>query len=462
MKKKSLAYGALALLLASCSTSKKIQALKPEASYSKEVVYDKQLSYVQLPVEISIADIQNQTNKFLNGLIFEDNKLEDDNLQLKVWKQGPIVVTENGGKLHIELPMKVWTQVRYGVEKFGLSAYDTRDVNLNGVIKINASVALTNWKLSTQTQVAGIEWKESPTISIMGKKMPITYLINPAIAAFKGRMGQMVDQSIEKAIDVKPYVIDAIQSIAQPMQVNQEYNTWFGIQPLELYATKAVVANKKITMNLGMKAYLETVVGNKPGLSFDKNKLALTAVEKMPSEFNANIASIVTYQNAAALMQKNFNGQKFESGKRSVTVSSIDLWGKDGKMIVEVGMKGTVNGMFYLSGVPKYDAAKREVYMDDVDFVLDSKNKLLKTGDWLVHGLIAKKIQESCRFSISDQLKEGEKTMAGFLTNYEPMKGVKVNGAMTQLSPNRIFLTPNALVAMVVAKGKVGISINGM
>lgn len=462
MIKKSLAFGALALLLAACSTSKKIQALKPEASYSKEVVYDKQVSFVQLPVEISVSDIQSQTNKYVNGLIFEDNKLEDDNLQLKVWKQAPIVVTESNGKLHLELPMKIWTQVRYGIDKFGVSAWDTRDVNLDGVIKINATVNLTNWKLTTQTQVEGIEWKQSPSISILGKNVPITYLINPAIAVFKGRMGQMVDQSIEKAIDVKPYVLSALQSISQPMQVNQEYNTWFGIQPLELYATKAVLANKKITMNLGMKAYLETVVGSKPNLSFDKNKLALTAVEKMPSEFNANIAGIVSYENAAALMQKNFNGQKFESGKKSVTVTSINLWGKDGRMIVEVGMKGTVNGMFYLHGIPNYDAAKREIFLDEVDFILDSKNKLLKTGDWLVHGLIAKKIQQSCRFSISDQLKEGEKTMAGFLTNYEPVKGVKVNGAMTQLAPNKIFLTPNALIAMVIAKGRVGISINGM
>jgi hypothetical protein len=161
-------------------------------------------------------------------------------------------------------------------------------------------------------------------------------------------------------------------------------------------------------------------------------------------------------------MQKNFAGEKFESGKRSVTVRNINLWGKDGKMIVETGLQGTVNGTFYLAGVPKYDAVKREVYLDEVDFVLDSKNKLLKTGDWLVHGLIAKKIQQSCRFSISDQLKEGEKTMATYLTNYEPVKGVKVNGSMTQLAPNKVFLTPNALVAMVVAKGKVGISINGM
>lgn len=462
MNYKYLIIGSCGLLFGACSTSKQIQSLKPEASYSKEIVYEKQISYVQLPVEVSIADIQNQTNKFLNGLIFEDNDLNDDGLQMKVWKEAPVRISESSGKLHLELPLKIWSRFKYGVEKFGLSAYDTREVNLNGVVKLNAALSFANWKLSTVTQVEGIEWKESPTISIMGKNMPITYLINPAIAAFKGRMGKMVDESLDKAIDIKPYVIGALESVSKPMQVNEEYNTWLGMQPVELYTSRAQIANKKITMNLGMKAFLETAVGSQPSISFDKNKLLLMAVDKMPAEFNANIASFITYQNASAIIQKNFAGQKFESGKRSVTITSVNLWGKDGKLIMELGMKGSVNGTFYLAGVPKYDPQKREVFLDQADFVLDSKNKLLKAGEWLVHGLISKKIEESCRFSINDQLKEGEKTMAGFLNNYEPVKGVKVNGSLSQLAPSRIVLTPGAMIAMVLAKGKVGISINGM
>ena len=201
MNYKYLIIGSCGLLFGACSTSKQIQSLKPEASYSKEIVYEKQISYVQLPVEVSIADIQNQTNKFLNGLIFEDNDLNDDGLQMKVWKEAPVRISESSGKLHLELPLKIWSRFKYGVEKFGLSAYDTREVNLNGVVKLNAALSFANWKLSTVTQVEGIEWKESPTISIMGKNMPITYLINPAIAAFKGRMGKMVDESLDKAID---------------------------------------------------------------------------------------------------------------------------------------------------------------------------------------------------------------------------------------------------------------------
>ncbi|MXV52165.1 DUF4403 family protein [Pedobacter sp. HMF7647] len=455
--------GSAILILSSCATSKKIAALKPAASYNTgNVVYDKQLSYVNLPVEISVTDIQSQTNKYLNGLIYEDNNLEGDNLIMKVWKQAPIVVNEKNGKLQIEIPLKIWARVRYGIEKFGLSAYDTRDLGLNGKVKLSTTANLSNWKLNTTTSIDAIEWNESPSILIAGRSVPITYLVNPAISLLKGRLATMIDQTIEQSLDIKPYVISALQEVSKPMEVSTEYHTWFGMQPLELYATKATIANKKITVNLGMKAYLETTVGSQPTLKFDANKLQLMAVDKMPSEFSANIAGVVKYANASELMQKNFAGQKFESGSRSVTINKIDLWGKDDKLVVQATMAGSVNGDFYLSGIPKYNAETKEVYLDQVDFVLDSKNKLLRAGDWLVHGIIAKKIQDNCKFSIAEQLQDGQKTMATYLSNYQPVPGVKVNGSMTQLAPNKIFLTPNAIVAMIAAKGKVAIAIDGL
>ncbi|WP_207426090.1 DUF4403 family protein [Pedobacter sp. SYSU D00535] len=450
------------IAFSACSTSQKIESLKPAASYSKALVYDKQISHLALPVEISIADIQLQVNKYLNGLVYEDNNLLDDDRELKVWKQGPILISEMDGKLQLELPLKVWAKIRYGVEKLGVSAHDTREVNLNGVLKLSAAVGFSNWRLSTVTEVQDVVWTESPTLTIMGKNLAITYLINPALALFKGKMGKMVDEAMASSGDVRPMVLAALESVCKPRQLNEEYNAWLAIQPSEVYASKAIVSGRKVTMNLGMKAYLETAIGSKPALTLDKGKLLMKAVDKMPADFNVTVASFVTYPNAAALIQKNLVGQKFESGKRSVTVTSVNLWGKDNKMIIELGLKGTVNGLIYLSGIPGYDAAKQEIFMQQVDFVLDSKNKLLKMGDWLVHDLISKKIETNCRFSISSYLKEGQKSISSFLTNYQPIEGVRINGTLTKLAPNKVVLTPNALVALVVAKGKAGISINGM
>jgi hypothetical protein len=449
--------------LNSCSTSSKIAALQPTPEYNNtQVVYDKQVSYINLPVEVSVAALQVQTNKYLNGLVYEDNMIEGDNLMMKVWKQAPIRISEKGGKLEMELPLKIWARYRYGIEKLGMAMYDTREFNLNGKIKLTTLAGLNNWKLTTNTVIENVEWVESPSVSIIGKNVPITYLINPAFSVFKSKVARMMDKAISASMDIRPYVLAAIEQVSKPLEVNKEYQTWFAMQPVELYATRAVIANKKITINLGMKAFLETSVGRRPTLSFDKNKLQLKAVDKMPNEFIANVAGFTTYQHAASVMQKNFAGQKFESGKRSVTVNKVDLWGKEGEIIVDLGMSGSINGDVYLSGIPVYDAAKKEIYLDQLDFVLDSKSKLLKTADWLTHGLIVKKIAANCRFSIAETLNEGAKTMAGYLNNYQPVKGVKVNGALTELAPNKVFITSNAMIAMVAAKGKVSIIIDGM
>lgn len=452
----------LIFLLSACSTTKKIQALKPAPNYSTELVYDKQTSFLNLPIEIAVSDLQNQTNKYLSGLIYEDNSLEGDNLMMKIWKQAPIIIAEKNGRLEIELPLKVWVRVRYGIEKFGFSAYDTRELNLNGKVRISTSVSFQNWKLNTNTQILGIDWVENPSISIAGQDISITYLINPALSIFKPKLTKMMDDAIAQSLDIKPYVLQALDQISKPMEVDKTYHVWFAMQPLEIYTQPAVIANKKISIGLGMKAYLETSVNSKPTLSFDKTKLTLSAVDKMPTDFHASLAGIVTYSNAADLMQKNFVGQQFQSGKRAVTIKKVDLWGKDGKLIVELAMTGSVNGSFYLSGTPMYNPDTKEIYLDQVNFVLDSKNKLLKLGDWLVHGIIAKKIQQSCTFSIASQLSEAEKIMKTYLNNYQPIKGVNVSGNITGLNPDKIVLTPNAIVAIITAKGQVVIRIDGL
>lgn len=452
----------IATLLSACGTSSKIAALKPEPSYPTAIVYDKQISYANIPLEIQVADLQNQTNMHLNGLIYEDANLEDDKVMLKVWKEAPILIREENGQLAMELPLKVWAKVKYGIEKFGLSVYDTREVNLNGVIKLNSAVAVQNWKLSTKTQIQDIDWVESPSIVIAGKNVPITYLINPVLSVFKGKLSKKVDDAIAQSFDIKPYVYAALAQLSKPIEVNPDYKVWVGMQPTALYASSTTIANKKINFTLGMKAYIETSINAQPTLKFDPSQLTLIPNTLPNTDFNLSLANVITYANAAALVQKNFNGQTFSSGKRSVTINHIDLWGKDGQLVVALGMTGTVNGTFYLSGVPKYDVLKKEVYLEGVDFVLDSKNKLLKTGDWLVHGLIAKKIQESCRFSIADYLSNGQKTAASYLNGYQPVKGIHLSGNLSTIQPNQLILTPQAIVAMVNAKGKLAIRVDGL
>ena len=75
-------------------------------------------------------------------------------------------------------------------------------------------------------------------------------------------------------------------------------------------------------------------------------------------------------------------------------------------MVIALDMLGSITGTVYLTGVPQFNETTKEIYFDQLDYVLDTKSKLLKTANWLAQGMVLRKIQESCRYSIQANLEE--------------------------------------------------------
>lgn len=445
-----------------CSTTKQIEALKPEPDDASPLVYENSTSFISLPVKIKLKDIENQTNRLLNDLIYEDKNIEDDDIQMKVWKLSAIKISEEKGKIKTVLPLKINIHYRYGINKLGIELYDTREINMNGVVTLLSDVGLTNWKMNTNTTIKSLEWNESPTIVIAGKNVAITYLINPAIRIFKSKIENNLDEAIKKSMDFKPNVLDALEKICTPFQMSETYDSWLRIIPVELYTTDAKLQKEIISFEMGLKCIMETVVGQQPKNKLERDKIVLKPVTKMPDRISANIAAVSTYQDASKLMTKNFQGQEFGSGKKKVTVQKVDIWQKNNKMIIALDLLGSINGTIYLSGFPQYNDATKEIYFDQLDYVLDTKNKLIKTANWLASGIVLRKMQESCRYSIKPNLEEGKKNMMGYLKNYSPMPGVFVNGEIDDIEFKKIQLTNKAIIAFISVNGKVDVSIDGL
>lgn len=450
------------LLFSGCSVTQKIDTVKPEPDTTGVIAYETETSFINMPVSIKLKDIAFQTNKILNGLIYEDNNITDDALELKIWKQAPIEIKEENGKIKTILPLKILAKYRYGTQAFGVSMYDTREFNMNGVITLVSDINLSNWKVQTTTSLKTLDWKESPSINIAGKSVAITYLMNPAIRIFKSKLEKTIDDAMKKSMDFKPNVMDALSKISNPVEMSAAYESWLRLVPLELYTTDAVLKKDVISMEMGLKCNMETFIGQQPKNNFDKDKIVLKPVTKMPNEITANIAAISTYADAAKIMNKNFQGQEFGSGSKKVKVLNVDLWQKDSKMIIALQLSGSLNGTIYLAGYPQYNSLTKEIYFDQLDYVVDTKSRLIKTANWLAQGMILRKMQESCRYSIQPNLEEGKANMMKYLSNYSPMPGVFINGKSDGIEFKKIKLTSNAIIAFLSIKGKINVSIDGL
>jgi hypothetical protein len=455
------------IITTSCSTTaQKIEALKPEPDDAVPLTYTSIPSFINLPVSIKLKDIENQTNSLLNGLIYDDTKIEDDNIEIKVWKQAPITITNDHGKegekIKTVLPLKIWVKYRIGTKTMGVELYKTQEFNLNGVVTLLSSVNLNNWRLSSNTTLKSLDWVESPTMTVFGKNMPVTYLINPAISIFKSKIEKSIDTAIEDSMDFKPNVMDAMSKICTPFEMSEAYKTWLRIVPLEVYSTNAKLKNDSFLINMGLKCNMETLIGKKPESKFEPNKIILKAVEKIPEQISANIAAVSTYQEASKLMTSNFSGQEFGSGSKKVKVQNVSIWHKEGKMIIALDLLGTVNGTIYLNGIPQYNETTKEIYFDKLDYILDTKSRLMRTANWLAQGLILRKIEESCRYSIKPNLDEAKQSMMTYLKNYSPMPGVFINGKMEDIQFQKIELTNQAIIAFIKVNGVINVSIDGL
>jgi hypothetical protein len=323
-------------------------------------------------------------------------------------------------------------------------------------------VKLSNWKLSTKTEFKSLDWNESPTTVVMGKSIPITYLINPTIKLFKSKIERTIDDAIESSMDFKPNVLEALEKICTPFQMNETFQSWLRIVPIELYATDARFIKDNISLAMGLKCNMETLIGQKPLTKYDKNKIVLKSVTQMPDAISANIVAVSSYQDASIIITKNFAGQEYGSGSKKVTVQNVAVWHKNGKMVIALDMLGSINGTVYLAGIPKYNETTKEIYFDELDYVLDTKSKLMKTANWLAQGLILKKIQASCRYSIQSNLEDGKRSMMNYLKNYSPMPGIVINGKIDAVDFQKIQLTNKAIIAFVKVNGNVKVSVDGL
>ena len=275
----------------------------------------------------------------------------------------------------------------------------------------------------------------------------------------------------------KPYLIAALIIATAILAVNHFILPWSNIKKnkLEIYTMNTTnrekfTANAQISTQLNPQEYIFINSYNRQMnrgsgylyQKFDKNKIVLKPVAKMPDYISANIIAVSTYEDASRIMTQNFKDQEFGDSKRKVKVTKVDLWHRDGKMIIALDMLGSIDGTIYLAGFPQYNQETKEIYFDQLDYVLNTKSFLVRSANWLAQGYVLRKIQESCRYSIKPNMEEGKANVMKYLQNYSPMKGVYINGTLNDFEFQKIQLTNKAILAFIKGSGQVDVKIDGI
>lgn len=462
-----LVFSSLIFYLGSCASKKPFIAQPPEVAFQQSVEKVKEVSTLNLPIDIPLSEVERQINEQLGNLLFEDNSMDNnggDNLMLRVTKRLPMVIDPKGGnQFNIKVPVNIWAKAGWKLEKFGMavSKYEETqfDIDINFLSKINLN---ENWKISTQTMANGYKWISEPKLKIGFFEVPITSIIQKIIDRELPNVTQIIDNEVAK-INIKPMVEKAWREIQAPFLVNDAYQAWLKVTPLEIMMTPLANKGRIVRVGLGIKANTETFLGTKPGQSVMPNLPPLKLVEKLDEKFEVGMITQIPYGQAKKMAMEQTGGKtySFQEGKYNITVQDLDIYGQKDFMIIAATLTGSLNGKVYLKGKPVFDPATVVIKLKELDYDLETKNKLIKAADWLAHGKFIRIMEPHFSFPVSAQLNEARKLIQQNLAGNQLNKNISLQGSLDKLQPESIQLTAEGIQSIIVATGKIELKVAG-
>jgi hypothetical protein len=270
-----------------------------------------------------------------------------------------------------------------------------------------------------------------------------------------------LDEQVRNELPIRKYVEQAWTLMQTPVQVSEAYQTWLKVTPTEVLITPLFARQGKVRALVGIKGYTETIIGRKPQPG-NAALPPLQVTDSIPDDFSIGISGEISHAYATELVAKQFVNQKFGGSGYQVTVTSVDLYGNGDHLIIKAGLVGSVNGTVYLRGKPYYDPTTQTLSLRNLEYDLDTRNQLLKTANWLLKGTFLRRLNEAFRVPVGNQLAEAKKNLQEKLNNNQVVKGIYLNGQIDELVPSSVVITPDAIFAVVLAKGKVDVKIAGL
>jgi hypothetical protein len=451
----------LILTLVGCRTA--LQTVAPEEKY-EEVDFSPQVSSFSIPLDLSIPEMQVLANKYTEGILYEDNDMKDDNFMVKVQKHSAITLSLYGNEIQYRVPLKIWAKGGASFQSFGLSIGDEEEVEGSLALIFRTKVDFDPfWNIQTTTRFISYEWLEQPKFSIPLLTVPFKIVADRMIKNQQASISTMIDEQVKKNVDTRKYIETAWDYMHQPINLSTDPPTWLKLQPKELVVSPFTSDAQHLYVTVGLKAITETVIGKQPVLT--RSNLPNYKVEKsQPNAYNIQLAVNISYEDVTEMSRKYLKGQvyTFSNGKKKIVIDDVSFYGNAEKMVAEVLLSGSINGKVYLKGLPVYDSISRKVIFSQLDFDLDTKNKLTKSANWLAHDILVKKMAPYFSYYIGDQLDSAAVQVRANLKRKQLHPNFLVDGTLEKLQPADIVLTKDGLIALVNAKGVIRLFVTGL
>jgi hypothetical protein len=238
-----------------------------------------------------------------------------------------------------------------------------------------------------------------------------------------------------------------------------QYSAWLQVNPTSIGMTPITLHQNVLSATVIVEAKPLVSIGPRPVDRKPDPLPPFTQYNATTPGFNLVINTSINWEEAERIAKKQMLGEVYSSGKRKVKVEDLNLYGNADKVVIDTKLSGSYNGSIFLTGKPEYDAFTNRISIRQLDYTLDTKNFLVKSGGWLLRTTIKNRIQDNLNFLLSYNLSEMKNMLQSELNMYKLAPGLRMEGLMKDLRIGSIVLTKEGIQVGVQLEGNLKIMV---
>jgi hypothetical protein len=466
--------GLAAIPLQSC---KRIVMLEPEPPRQQPITpseFFPKLSDINVPISFQISHLEDKLNQDLNGVLYRDDNLKDDNMALLVTKNGPICIEGHNNRIYFSVPLRIEAKVRWRWQACSIcpALERTESTSFDLVTRSESQLSLTgDYQLKT-ISTGDFEWGEKKPQMFMGPvKINLARYIEPAIRQQLGTIYKQFDQELQSRLQFKEYLEEAWKKLQHPILLDKDLSAWLTVKPQEVRISPLRIHNGEVSMRLGFSSYIQTVTSGKPKVTINPNLPVFILDNSLSDNVHIGLTGEISYRHATQLLKEQVTGKlfSFDGGKDQIRINDAAVSASGEQLVLMLDINGKtkaglfnkkLTGKIFLKATPYYDHHTSTIRVRNLDYSLDTKDMLVQTASWLAKDHFRENLEQQISLPIRSQIEEVKKKIqAVLIQTSRGHESIQLTGALTHMEPEDIYLTPTSIKAVVNARGKISMQI---
>ena len=434
---------ALALSLPACSgVNPSLTAQRP-GDESFRTVLKKEMSSLSVVVEASSDDLSKALNKSVHKELYQGST-GTSGLSADVLRNGPITVRAADDYIYLTLPVAV--TLSYGI-------FDIPAIPLRLKFKANARIT-PDWKLNAEIYYLGLSDLFAEEVGIGPISIRPRSIVEGITLPVQKMLSDLISKDINDMFPLKNQVAKAWNATQKPILVDKNYNAWLELTPKEVTFFPLQAQNNRVRLSVGINSFAELVLGPEPAarqpVPLPNLKLASTIDRSFRIALNADLF----YKDIINIASPLLLNKEFTSDGRTIILKDFELYGNGDKFVIKVETKGSLDGIFYLTGKPHFDPQTNIFSDQDVDFDMQSQSLLLQSADWFLHGTIKSRIQERLNMDLTQRLEQSRVMVQKAIAKRQLMDHILLKGDIKTLKFSDVLVQKDKISIQVYTEGE--------